>query len=488
MEIKREDIEAIYDQGKEAMVDFVMNLIQEFTSKIEMLTQRVNELEKRLEKDSHNSSKPPSTDGLKKKQRTKSQRKRSGKKSGGQQGHEGKTLEMSATPDHIVKIKVKICNCCGKPIKGAHKKGYEARQKFEIPAPVVEVTEYQAEITDCPHCGAENRAQFPEGITHKTQYGDYLRSIAVYFRNYQLIPLERNAEIFRDLFNVPLSEGTIIAASARCEEALSGFREWLIDKIMKSRVVNFDETGVNICGSLHWIHTAGTPLLTAYLAHKRRGSEAIDAFDILPGFTGRAVHDHLPVYFKYSCDHGLCNAHHIRELTYMFEHEGQKWSQKMIDCLLEIKESVEKAGEKGKLISPYLMRKYENDYQEILRQGFRKNPRKRVDTVKKRGRPKKTNIQNLLFRLRDYQKETLAFMYDLDVPFDNNLAERDLRMIKVQQKISGLFRTMTGAEQFCKIRSFISTTRKQGLNVIDSIYQIMIGKQIYVDFSYGTAE
>jgi len=172
----------------------------------------------------------------------------------------------------------------------------------------------------------------------------------------------------------------------------------------------------------------------------------------------------------------------------MFEHEGQKWSQKMIDCLLEIKESVEKAGEKGKLIAPYLMRKYENDYQEILRQGFRKNPWKKVDTVKKRGRPKKTNVQNLLFRLRDYQKETLAFMYDLDVPFDNNLAERDLRMIKVQQKISGLFRTMSGAEQFCKIRSFISTTRKQGLNVIDSIYQIMIGKQIYVDFSYGTAE
>jgi len=483
MEIKREDIEAIYDQGKEVMVDFVMNLIQEFTAKIAALTERVNDLEKRLAKDSHNSSKPPSSDGLKKKKRTRSQRKRTGKKTGGQNGHPGNTLEMVGTPDHVVKIKVKTCKCCGKSIKGAHKKGYEARQKFEIPAPIVEVTEYQAEITDCPHCGAENRAVFPEGITHKTQYGDYLRSIAVYFRNYQLIPLERNAEIFRDLFNVPLSEGTIIAASARCGEALNGFSEWLIEKIMKTRVVNCDETGVNICGSLHWIHTAGTPLLTAYLAHKRRGAEAIDAFGILSGFTGRAVHDHWPVYFKYLCQHALCNAHHIRELTYMFEHEGQKWAQKMIDCLLEIKQSVDKAREKGKLIEPSQMRIYEDTYKDIVRQGFRKNPLSKEKMIKKRGRPGKTKIQNLLVRLRDFQNETLAFMYDLDVPFDNNLAERDLRMIKVQQKVSGLFRTMTGAEQFCRIRSFISTVKKQGLNVIESIYQIMIGKQIYLNFA-----
>jgi len=436
-----------------------------------------------LAKDSHNSSKPPSTDGLKKKKRTRSQRKRTGKKSGGQQGHEGKTLEMSATPDRVVKIKVTTCSCCGKSIKRAHKKGYEARQRFEIPAPVVEVTEYQAEITDCPHCGAENKAVFPEGITHKTQYGDYLRSIAVYFRNYQLIPLERNAEIFSDLFNVPLSEGTIVAASARCKEALCGFSEWVIERMQKSHVANFDETGVNICGSLHWIHTAGTPLLTAYFAHKRRGSEAIDALDILPGFTGIAVHDHLPVYFKYSCRHALCNAHHIRELTYMHEHEDQEWAQKMIDCLLEIKQSVEKAGEKGKFISSSIMRNYEKKYKDILRQGFRKNPLSKENTRKKRGRPGKTKIQNLLVRLRDFQNETLGFMYDLEVPFDNNLAERDLRMIKVQQKISGLFRTMAGAELFCKIRSFISTVKKQGLNVIESIHQVMIGNQIYLDFA-----
>ncbi len=312
--MKREDIEKVYDQGKEAVVNLVEGLIKEFTDQIKYLTERIHKLEGQLGKNSHNSSKPPSSDGLNRRKRTKSQRKRTGKKSGGQKGHPGKTLEMTANPDHVVELKNNKCSCCGKSIKGVHKKGHEPRQVFEIPAPLVEVTEYRAEIIDCPHCGAENRASFPEGVTQKAQYGDYLRSIAVYFRNYQLIPLERNAEIFSDLFNVPLSEGTIVAASARCAEALHGFSDWVIQRIVESRVVNFDETGANIGGSLHWIHTASTPLLTAYFAHKRRGSEAINAFTILPEFHGKAVHDHLPVYFKYLCGHALCNCTFRRNL------------------------------------------------------------------------------------------------------------------------------------------------------------------------------
>src|SRR4030042_1033793 len=256
--MKREEIEKIYDQGKDTVVEFIMQLLE----KIEILTKRVNELEQKLSKDSHNSSKPPSSDGLKK--RTRSQRKRSGKKTGGQAGHKGSTLEMTDTPDHVVKLRIKKCNCCHGSLKGVQSKGYEARQEFEIPAPAVEVTEYRAEIKDCPHCGKENKAAFPTGITHKTQYGNYLRSITVYFRNYELLPLERSAEMFEDIFKVPLSQGTIIAASQRCAEALSGFESWVIEKIKKSRVVDFDESGVNIGGSLHWLHTAGTPFVTTY--------------------------------------------------------------------------------------------------------------------------------------------------------------------------------------------------------------------------------
>lgn len=480
MEMRREDIEKIYELGKEAVVDFILQLLE----KIEALTERVAELEQQLNKNSRNSSKPPSSDGLRKSKRTRSQRKRSRKKSGGQEGHKGSNLEMTDSPDRVIKLRVKRCTCCGFSIKGVHPKGYESRQEFEIPAPVVEVTEYRAEISDCPHCGAENKAAFPAGITHKTQYGNHLRSIAVYLRNYQLVPLERTAEMFEDLFSVPLSEGTVAAASARCAGALFGFEGWMIERIRGSRVVNFDESGINIGGSLHWMHTAGTPLLTAYFAHKRRGSEAFNEMGILPGFTGTAVHDHLPAYFKYPCSHSLCNAHHIRELIYVHEQEGQKWAQNMIDCLLEIKEEVESAAAKGKLIKSSLMRHYEKKYKGILRQGFRINAPPEADTIKKRGRKKRTKTLNLLIRLRDFQKETLAFMYDLDVPFDNNLAERDIRMIKVQQKISGLFRTMSGAEQFCRIRSFISTARKQSVNVIDAIYQIMCGRQLYLEFSY----
>jgi transposase len=471
MKMRREDIEKIYDQGKDAVVDLIVQLIE-----------RIEKLEQQVNRDSHNSSKPPSSDGLQKNKKTRSQRKRSGKKSGGQVGHKGNTLEMTDNPDYVVKLQIKKCNCCHASLHDVQSKVYEARQEFEIPAPAVEVTEYQAEIKYCPYCSMENKAEFPAGITHKAQYGNYLRSIAVYFRNYELLPLERSAEMFEDIFRVPLSQGTVVAASKRCAEALTGFEDWVIEKIKKSSVVNFDESGVNIGGSLHWLHTAGTSLLTTYFAHKRRGSEAIDAMGILPGFSGTAVHDHLPAYFKYSCDHSLCNAHHIRELIFVYEQEEQKWAKNMIDCLLEIKESVESAAVKGKLIKSSLMIQYEKKYKVILRQGFRMNPLPEVDIGKKRGRKKKTKTLNLLFRLRDFQKETLRFMYDLDVPFDNNLAERDIRMIKVQQKISGLFRTSCGAEQFCIIRSFISTVKKQGLNVIEAIHQIMCGNQIYIDF------
>jgi transposase len=472
MRLTREDIEKIYDLGKDAVVDLIMQLVE-----------RIEVLEKQLAKDSHNSSKPPSSDGLQKKQRTRSSRRHSGKKTGGQNGHPGSTLEMSKTPDIVKKLKVKRCTCCKKSLEGIAAKGIEKRQRFEIPRPKVTITEYQAEVKDCPYCDTENRADFPDGITHKTQYGNYLRSIAVYFWNYELIPLERTSEIFKDLFGVSLSEGTVVAASTRCSASLCGFGEWVIEKMRESRVVGFDESGVNIGGSLYWLHVAGTPLLTSYAVHKRRGSEAFDAAGILPGFTGTAVHDHWPAYFKYSCNHSLCNAHHIRELIFVYEQEGQKWAQNMIDSLITIKESVECAALKGRLIKSKLRRQYEKEYMRILRQGFRINAPPEAVKVKKRGRIRKSKTLNLLIRLRDYQKETLAFMYDLDVPFDNNRSERDIRMIKVQQKISGLFRTMCGAEQFCKIRGFISTVRKQGLNVIDSIYQIMNGNQIYLNFT-----
>jgi transposase len=481
--MKREEIEKVYDEGKEAVVSLVEGLINEFTGKIKVLTERVDELESQLKKNSNNSSKPPSSDGLKRTKRTRSQRKRSGKKSGGQNGHKGKTLKQVETPDELISLSVERCNCCGESLESHDPEGHDSRQVFEIPKISIHVTEYQAEIKNCPHCGTVNKADFPEGVTHKVQYGNYLKSIASYLRNYQLIPLERTKEIFEDIFSVPLSEGTLVNITSKCSESLHEFNKWVIKKLTHSQVVNFDETGVNCGGTLHWLHSAGTELLTSYIIHEKRGSDACDAMGILKEFKGTAVHDHWQSYFKYSCDHSLCNAHHIRELTFVHEHHKQKWAHKMIVFLRELKSEVEKSGEKGKLLELCRMKYYERRYNRILREGFSLNPPPKVEKVKKRGRKKKGKVLCLLERLRDYRKETLAFMYNTDIPFDNNLAERDIRMVKVQQKVSGLFRTISGAEQFCSIRSFVSTVRKQGFNILDALERIFNGEQVYLKFS-----
>jgi len=470
--MKREEIEKIYDLGKDAVVDLILQLVD-----------RIEKLEAQLKKNSNNSSKPPSSDGLKRKNKTRSQRKRSGKSPGGQKGHEGKNLEMTDSPDETIVLPVNICSCCGESLINVKAKGFDRRQKSDIPKITIHTTEYQAEIKDCGNCGTRNRADFPEEITHKNQYGNHLRAIAVYFRNYELIPVERSAEIFEDIFGVPLSEGTIVNTTKRCAGSLTGFHDWVLEKLIHSALVHFDETGVNIEGKLHWLHSAGTSLLTSYLVHKKRGSDAFDAMGILPVFKGRAVHDHWQSYFKYDCAHSLCNAHHLRELTFVYEYYKQQWAKKMIDFLCELKENVDRIKMNSPSLESDQIKRYERKYKRILSEGFEANPLPDNYVSGKRGRKLKGKIISLLERLRDFQKETLAFMYDFNVPFDNNLAERDIRMVKVQQKISGLFRTFCGAEQFCLIRSFISTVKKQNFSVIDALEKILDGEQVYLQFS-----
>lgn len=475
--MKREDAEKIYDLGKDAVVDLILQLVA-----------RIEKLESQLKKDSHNSSKPPSSDGLRRKPKTRSSRRRTGKKSGGQEGHDGKTLEMSDFPDKVIKLASNRCACCGESLKGCASKSIDKRQVFEIPKIKIEVTEYQSEIKDCPNCGHVNKMEFPENVTRRTQYGSYLHSLAVYFRNYELIPTERTSEIFEDIFGVRLSEGTIVNSTKRCAAKLSGFKDWVKGRILDSGVAYFDETGININGKLHWMHNASTPFVTSYNVHKKRGGEAFNEIGILPEYRGKAMHDHWVPYLNYECEHLLCNAHHIRELIFAYEEEQQLWAKKMIELLCEAKRYKEEVIEKGEIIKSDVVKLYETRYKRILAEGFKNNPPPVPDVEVKRGRKKKGKILSLLERLRDYQNETLAFMYEADIPFDNNLAERDIRMVKVQQKISGLFRSFSGAEQFCLIRSFMSTAKKQGYNIIDAIYAILNGKNIYLNFSVNIAE
>jgi len=274
-----------------------------------------------------------------------------------------------------------------------------------------------------------------------------------------------------------LSEGTLTNITETCSESLQQPLDEIRKQLEQSPVVNFDETGSSVDGKRQWLHAASTPNLTYYEIHPKRGSHAMDQIGILPNFNGRAIHDFWKPYFKYDCNHGLCNAHHLRELTFLHEQHDQLWAKEMIECLLDIKKAVDEGKTSSHTLFKEQIQKFETRYQHILDKGYIENPLpKKKSTKKKRGRQKKSKASNLLERLDEHRKQVLAFMYDFNVPFDNNLVERDLRMAKVQQKISGTFRSQDGANAFCRIRSYISTARKNALNAIESIIHAFDGK------------
>lgn len=471
----RAQAEKIYNSGKEAVISKLLEL----SSEIEILKHiivalegRIKKLENKQAKDSHNSSKPPSGDGFKKQKKTKSQRKKTNRKVGGQNGHQGYTLQMVEDPDHTEKCHIEKQNCdCGRSLRDQKVAGYEKRQVMDIPKVKFEVTEYQAEIIDCA-CGKRNVALFPEDVNAPVQYGTRLKSQIIYFMNYQYIPYDRLSELIYDLYGRKISLGTVYNHNHSCYHRLEGVEEKIKNNIIKSKVAGFDESGVSVNGKNLWIHSSSTDDYSYYACHEKRGKKAMDAIDILPKFNGRAVHDHWKSYFKFDCYHALCNSHHLRELQYITEQYDQAWPVKMKKILLEIKDAVDTAKLQfnSKNLEYSVLEGFEKRYKEILLEGYEANPPPKVENKKrKRGRVKKTEPLNLLERLKDYSKETLAFMYDFDVPFDNNLSERDIRMMKLRLKISGTFRNKFGADMFCRIRGFISTVKKQGINVLDAI-------------------
>jgi transposase len=383
---------------------------------------------------------------------------------------------MVDKPDHTIIYPVDQCQSCGHRLADEASIDVEKRQVFDIPPIQMEVTEHKAQIKECSHCGHLNKAAFPEQVKAPVQYGPRLKAIAVYLRQYQLLPYNRTRELFRDLFSTDLSEGTLTNITDTCSELLEHPIDQIQKQLEQSPVVNFDETGSSVYGKRQWLHSASTPNLTYFEIHPKRGSHAMDHMGILPNFKGRAIHDFWKPYFKYHCDHGLCNAHHLRELIFLHEQHGQRWAKNMIDCLIDIKKAVDEAKISTDTLLKKQIHKFETRYQNILDKGYNENPLpKKKSTKKKRGRPKKSKARNLLERLDEHRKEVLAFMYDFKVPFDNNLAERDLRMAKVQQKISGTFRSQDGANAFCRIRSYISTTRKNAVNAIEAIVNAFAG-------------
>lgn len=468
----REEFQVIYDQGPDAVFTLVETLIAQVT----VLAARVRELESRINTNSRNSGKPPSSDGFKK---TKSQRKKSGSSRGAQKGHPGHTLEMVDSPDKVRVHKVEQCQECGISLAAQAAESVERRQVFDMPPLKLEVTEHRSERKTCPVCGACNKASFPEGVTQPVQYGPEVKALAVYFNQYQFIPYSRTEELFSDLFGQPFSEGTLFTANQTCYEALADIEQEIKQQLLNSPVIHCDETGSRVEGKNHWLHTASTADLTYYGIHPKRGSEAINEIGILPVYTGIAKHDGLKVYFKYtSCTHSLCNDHHLRELTWVIENEKQTWAQQMHGLLLDIKAAVDEAKENSKAcLELEQLMDFEQRYSGIIALGYQENPFFEVWPKPKgqRGKPKKTKARNLLERLDKHRTETLNFMFDFRIPFGNNQAERDIRMTKVQQKISGGFRSMQGAKIFCRIRGYISTVKKNSIPVLGAIRDALLG-------------
>jgi transposase len=479
----RDEFQAVYDVGPEA----VFAHFERMQATIAALTAHVQQLENQLATKSHNSSKPPSSDGLAKK--TKSRREKSGNKPGGQPGHPGRTLAMVADPDHTVCHFPEQCPGCGEALADVPATDVERRQVVDLPPVVVEVTEHQVGTKQCPRCGCATRGEFPAWVTQPVQYGSRLLSLLVYLVVFQMLPWKRTRELLADLFRVEIGGGTLATALGRCFTGLATTAARIQEALRQAKVVGFDETGVRINGTLHWWHTASTEELTHYHVHGSRGREGSDAGEILPGFAGRAMHDGWGPYWRYGCDHGLCNAHHLRELTYLVEREHQEWAQELIDVLVLAHRQVEGAREKGaRELDAVTLATIEEEYRRLVQAGWEANPAAAEPTgeapaAKSRGRKAQSKARNLLSRLTRYERETLAFVYDFDVPFDNNQAERDLRMMKVQQKISGGFRSAEGAHGFGRIRGYLATMRKQAQPMLTAIENVFHGHPVVPSLS-----
>ena len=431
------------------------------------LRAEVGELRRQLGKDSSNSSKPPSSDGLKKKPRIAgSLRGKSGKKSGGQVGHTGDTLTQVETPDRTERHTASVCRCCLGILTGSMQTGVEKRQVFDLPERLIEVTEHQVSVYCCAACGGETKAGFPAGVAATAQYGERIRAAAVYLNIQQLIPEDRVAQTMNDLFGAPLlCPASLTAWVSDKAAAFAAVTARIAELASVAPVRHLDETGFRIAGQTQWLHTVSTETLTFYRVSEKRGAVPAD----LEG--GVVVHDHFkPYYGLTGVAHAYCNAHHLRELKALIELDAEPWAKHMRDLLVEANEAVRNARQQGATaLAPPAIEGFVARYWEAVRTGLAFHRGMPPLQQRATGRTKRRPGHNLLERLKTYKDDVLRFLYDFTVPFTNNLAEQDLRMMKVKMKISGGFRTFEGASRFASLRSVVSTARKRGWNVLQTL-------------------
>jgi len=451
------------------------NLATELQQKLDAANDRIAELEERLNKNSHNSSKPPSTDGYKK-PNPKSLRKTSGKKQGGQEGHKGHNLKIDMEPTEIIQHMPSACAGCPR-YEECRGSACVAETRHVADACVtIEVTEHQVLEIACPRKNVDLRGQFPEAVKATIQYGENLQALIVAFSTVGAVSANRIHELFGNIFNIPLSTGTIANMVRHCAENLAEIDEQLKLAVTGLDVAHFDETGTRVDKKLNWVHVASNRFLTYLYLSEYRGKRGMEEGAVLPAFQGTAVHDCWASYWSYGTAHAVCCAHLLRELTGIQEnHPEQSWAESFKELLLDMKKAKDNAFfESGAALDADTIMQFEKRYDCILEKAYHENPMP-PKTPGKPGRQKRGKVRALIDRLKDRKEAVCLFIKDLAVPFDNNQAERDLRMVKVKTKVSGCFRTADGARYFLRIMSYVGTAKKQGVNPFDAILKAVSG-------------
>lgn len=492
-------VRAAYVVGPGAVVSVVLTLLEryertveaelrartaQFEAQIAALAADVAALKATAAKDSHNSGKPPSSDVTRTGRAPQSLRGKpgtSGKRSGGQPGHPGRTLALRAGPEVVVTHAPTHCAGCARPFSPDQPSVLipgERRQVFDLPPSRLVVTEHQVHARCCPACDTRSRGGFPPEVASTVQYGPELRALAVYLTTQQLLPVARASEMLAHLAGQAVSVATVLAAEARCTAALASITARIRAGLAHAPVVHLDETGFFVGRRRHWLHTLSTATLTHYTPHAKRGGAAHEAIGLLPTYMGTAVHDGFESYFTYPCRHALCGVHLLRELTFLAEEGGERWAAALASSLRTMKRAVDRAKAAGATaLDRHTAARYRRRYATLLAEGEAAHPTPPSRRTGHRGggRPRRSPAGRLLYRLRRDRDAVLRFLADFRVPFDNNEAERDLRMMKVEQKISGGFRTPHGAATFCTIRGYLATARKQGRSALDALRDVFHG-------------
>lgn len=456
---RREELLELCRREPEKIVDLLLALEAKVTS-----------LEERLNKNSQNSDKPPSSDGLRKPPR---QRSKSKRKTGGQKGRPGKTLKFSDKPDKIIQHSRDYCQGCGERLTHVEGAVLSRRQEIEIPDKPIQIIEHQRLEKECPCCGQRNQGHWPADLTGNVQYGRRFKAFCLYLLNYQLLPYERTGELLATLFGYQPGGGTLQSILDQAYETLEPIEQAIKGAIRASPVSHADETSIRVDGRTKWLHVVSTVVYTYYYWHQHRGQKAHLADDLLPSYEGILMHDAYRSYFGHVYRHALCNAHLLRELQAIYEaDQSQLWSWQMMRLLRTTWTLVKSAQEAGQTRLPTHQREQVLAlFDQLIDRADQRVPRNHRQPGQ-RGRVAQSAARNLLDRIIDHKAAYLRFVTDFRVPFDNNLAERDLRMSKLQQKISGCFRTESGAHIFCRIRGYISSLRKQGYDLLSALLSL----------------